>query len=242
MTNGILDDLRIATAAGMRDDELWALFEVGRKQAANYKQLMSYYHCAMMEIETKFKVLNQAFTLQHDRKPISTIKTRIKSPRSIVEKMQRNNLPLTLEDLQRSIHDVAGVRVVCSFPEDVYMLAEALLAQDDILLIEKKDYIAHPKENGYRSLHLIVAVPIFLTHEKRMMEVEIQLRTIAMDFWAELEHQLRYKKDVVFTDEMAKELSECAEISAALDNRMECLRREVFASITYEERESEVST
>jgi putative GTP pyrophosphokinase len=156
--------------------------------------------------------------------------------------MQRNNLPLTLEDLQRSIHDVAGVRVVCSFPEDVYMLAEALLAQDDILLIEKKDYIAHPKENGYRSLHLIVAVPIFLTHEKRMMEVEIQLRTIAMDFWAELEHQLRYKKDVVFTDEMAKELPECAEISAALDSRMECLRREVFASITYEERESEVST
>ena len=121
------------------------------------------------------------------------------------------------------------------------MLSEALLSQDDILLIEKKDYIAHPKENGYRSLHLIVAVPIFLTHEKRMMEVEIQLRTIAMDFWAELEHQLRYKKDVVFTDEMAKELSECAEISAALDNRMECLRREVFASITYEETESEVS-
>ena len=129
--------------------------------------------------------------------------------------------------LEENILDVAGVRVVCSFVEDVYLLADALLKQDDISLIEKKDYIANPKENGYRSLHLIVAVPIYLEHEKRVMPVEIQLRTIAMDFWASLEHQLRYKKDFDFTEDMAKELQDCADLSAHLDARMDSLRERV---------------
>ncbi|MBQ7338115.1 MAG: GTP pyrophosphokinase family protein [Clostridia bacterium] len=216
----------------LSDDEILALLESGSQKAAEFQQLMAYYHCAMMEIETKFKVLDHAFSLQHDRKPISAIKTRIKSLKSIWEKLQRRHNSITLHAMEENINDVAGVRVVCSFPEDVYLLADALLSQDDITLIEKKDYIAAPKPNGYRSLHLIVAVPIFLAHEKRMMKVEIQLRTIAMDFWAELEHQLRYKKDVVFTEEMAKELHDCAEISAALDHRMETLRRTVSGCIT----------
>ena len=132
--------------------------------------------------------------------------------------------------MEENIHDVAGVRVVCSFVDDVYLLADALLSQDDITLLEKKDYIANPKENGYRSLHLIVAVPIFLEHEKRVMQVEIQLRTIAMDFWASLEHQLRYKKDFDFTENMVQELQECAELSSQLDKRMDLLRQQVERS------------
>lgn len=227
----IQDDIGMhADMPGDDINEILKRFEQGANLAADYKQLMAYYHCAMLEIETKFKVLNHSFILQQDRNPISSIKTRIKSPTSVLEKLGRRHLPLTLRALEEDLNDVAGVRVVCSFPEDVYLLADALLSQDDITLIEKKDYIKEPKFNGYRSLHLIVAVPIFLTHEKRLMKVEIQLRTIAMDFWAELEHQLRYKKDVVFTEEMAKELSECARISADLDTRMETLRRTVFAT------------
>ena len=124
------------------------------------------------------------------------------------------------------MNDVAGIRVVCSFTEDVYTLADALLKQDDIILLQKKDYIANPKENGYRSLHLIVSVPIFLENEKRLMKVEIQLRTIAMDCWASLEHQLRYKKEIDFTKEMEQELSECARMSTELDARMDRLRKE----------------
>lgn len=189
-----------------------------------YINLMSYYRCAIMEIETKFNVLNEEFSLQFDRNPISSIKSRLKKPRSIQEKLKRKNLPLSVEAIEENLNDVAGVRVVCSFLEDVYLLADALLKQDDITLIEKKDYIANPKPNGYRSLHLIVSVPIFLANEKRMMRVEIQLRTIAMDFWASLEHQLRYKKDTEFTEAMMQELYQCAKISAELDNRMDALR------------------
>ena len=190
-----------------------------------YVRLMAYYRCAMMEIETKFNVLNEEFSLQHDRNPISSIKTRLKSMTSIQEKLERRGLPMSLSSIEENLNDIAGVRVICSFPEDVQTLADALLKQDDIRLIERKDYIAHPKANGYRSLHLIVSVPIFLENEKRIMKVEIQLRTIAMDFWASLEHQLRYKKDFEFTEAMAAELSECARLSAELDARMDALRQ-----------------
>ena len=132
---------------------------------------------------------------------------------------------MTAEAVEQNIYDVAGLRVICSFPEDVYILADALLSQDDITLIQKKDYIKNPKPNGYRSLHLIVEVPIFLAKEKKKMKVEIQLRTIAMDCWASLEHQLRYKKDLEFTEEMAQELATCASLSAELDKRMDALRQ-----------------
>ncbi|MBQ3498163.1 MAG: GTP pyrophosphokinase family protein [Clostridia bacterium] len=198
-----------------------------QERMKDFDLLMSYYRCAMMEIETKFKVLNEEFSLEHDRNPISSIKTRIKSFDSITEKLERKGLPFEVDSVEKYINDVAGIRVICTFPEDVYLLADALLKQDDIMLIRKKDYIAEPKENGYRSLHLIVAVPIYLAHEKRLMKVEIQLRTLAMDFWASLEHQLRYKKDFEFTQEMADELKLCAEQSAALDLRMEALRKQV---------------
>ena len=190
-----------------------------------FHKLMAYYRCAMMEIETKLNVLNEEFSLRYDRNPINSTKTRLKRMTSIKDKLDRRSLPFDLNSIEENLNDVAGVRVVCSFLEDVYMIADALLKQDDITLIRKKDYIKEPKENGYRSLHLIVTVPIFLAHEKRLMKVEIQLRTIAMDFWASLEHQLHYKKDIEFTNEMARELKYCAELSAQLDDRMDSLRQ-----------------
>ena len=200
------------------------LIDLAKEHMIKFQKLMAYYRCAMMEIETKLNVLNEEFSLQFDRNPINSIKSRIKSPYSIQEKLKRNNLPVTIENIEDFLNDIAGVRVICSFSDDVYMIADSLLKQDDITLITKKDYIENPKENGYRSLHLIVEVPIFLAQEKRYMKVEIQLRTIAMDFWASLEHQLKYKKETAFTEEMAKELKSCAEKSAELDIRMNALR------------------
>ena len=201
------------------------IFDKAKERTKDYITLMSYYKCALMEVETKLNVLNEEFSLQHERNPISSIKSRIKTPSAIKEKLERRGFPSSLESIEENITDVAGLRVCCSFVEDVYMIAEALLKQDDITLIIKKDYIKNPKENGYRSLHLIVAVPIYLSSEKRMMKVEIQLRTIAMDFWASVEHQLRYKKDYEFTKGMASELLSCAKISADLDERMGRLKQ-----------------
>lgn len=192
----------------------------------NARELMAFYECALMEIETKFKVLNAQFSLQRKYNPIETIKTRVKSPESIIEKMQRRNLPQSLEVVEQQMFDIAGCRVICPFISDIYLLADCLLKQDDIQLIEKKDYIKNPKKNGYRSLHLIVEIPIFLQNEKKMMKVEIQLRTIAMDFWASLEHRMRYKKDISeeTARKIADELKKCAEDSAELDVRMERIK------------------
>ncbi len=194
-------------------------------------RLFTNYRCAAMEVETKFRVLNERFSMQYDGNPIESIKTRIKSFDSIIRKLERRNNPMTLESIEENIYDIAGVRVICSFVDDIYMLADCLLSQDDITLIEKKDYIKNPKESGYRSLHLIVQVPVFLETEKKMMYVEVQLRTIAMDFWASLEHKLRYKKDMsaLDADVIAAELQECADISSQLDERMQEIRNEIFA-------------
>ncbi len=194
----------------------------------NFNKMMSYYKCAMMEIETKFNVLNEEYSLRYDRNPINGMKSRLKSLMSMKDKLEKKKLPITIESAEKNLNDIAGIRVICSFSNDVYALADALLKQDDIFLVEKKDYIKNPKPNGYRSLHLIVEVPIFLSKEKRNMKVEIQLRTIAMDFWASLEHQLRYKKDFEFTENMAQELFNCATLSAELDERMNHLREQTF--------------
>ena len=194
-----------------------------------FKRLMAYYKCAIMEVETKFKVLNQEFSLEYDRNPIETIKTRLKSPYSIVKKLAKKDVPLTVESIEKNLNDIAGVRVICSFPEDIYVLADCLLQQDDIKLIEVKDYIKNPNPNGYRSLHLIVEIPIFLKDEKKNMRVEVQLRTIAMDFWASLEHKLSYKKDIPQDEEelLRRELLDCAQISADLDLRMEKIKNRI---------------
>lgn len=186
------------------------------------KRIMTYYQCALLEVETKFKVLNQQFSLEQEHNPIETIKTRLKSVESIMEKLQRKNLPLEVGVVEEYIYDVAGIRIICPFINDIYCLADCLLQQDDVRLIEKKDYIKNPKPNGYRSLHLIVETPIFLQDEKKMMKVEVQLRTIAMDFWASLEHRMRYKKNLSpeLSDMLSEELKDCAEQSAVLDERM----------------------
>ncbi|MCH5252822.1 MAG: GTP pyrophosphokinase family protein [Lachnospiraceae bacterium] len=203
----------------MSNDKVERFLEEG----AAFRTLMAYYRCAIMEVETKFNVLNTEFSLRYDRNPIETIKSRLKSAESIIEKLHRKNIPFSAESIEKNLSDIAGIRVVCAFPEDIYMLSECLLEQDDITLVEKKDYIANPKPNGYRSLHLIVETPIFLHNQKRIMKVEVQLRTIAMDFWASLEHRLYYKKGHEDVD-LRKELKECAEISAALDLRMQGIR------------------
>ena len=195
--------------------------------AAPYKELMAYYRCAMMEVETKFRVLNEELSLEYDRNPIETIKTRLKSVDSIADKLSRQNLAMTVDNIEKNMHDVAGVRVICGFPSDIYTLSEAFLNQDDITLIERKDYMANPKPNGYRSLHLIVEIPIYLHDEKKPMKVEVQFRTISMDWWASLEHKIRYKKDVKVPKDIADELRECAEAAAILDNRMEQIQKKI---------------
>ena len=216
-----------------KQDPLKTLFaddfiDLAKQRTVEFTRLMAYYRCAIMEIETKLNVLDEEFSLSHDRNPISSIKSRLKNPLSIKEKMERKNLPMTIEAIEKNLYDIAGIRVICSFVDDVYLMADALLKQDDITLIEIKDYIENPKPNGYRSLHLIIEVPIFLAHDKRIMKVEVQLRTIAMDFWATLEHQLHYKKSFAFNEEMSRELFDCAELSAELDGRMDKLRDSVL--------------
>ena len=197
------------------------------QRSEGFIRLMTYYRCAMMEIETKFKVLNEHYSLEFDRNPIQTVKTRLKSPISIRKKLSRLGAQMTVSDIEHVLHDVAGVRVVCSFVEDVYSLADALLSQDDVTLVEKKDYIQKPKANGYRSLHLIVSIPIFLSNEKREMRVEIQLRTIAMDIWASLEHQMNYKSETQVPEALSAALCECAELAAGLDEKMNAIHKSI---------------
>lgn len=191
---------------------------------APYRELMSYYRCVMMEVSTKFNVLDEELSLQYDRNPIEAIKTRLKSPESIMDKLSRRGLPFSAESIEQNLNDIAGVRVICAYISDIYMLRDALLRQDDIVLVQEKDYIKNPKPNGYRSLHLIVETPIFLHDQKKQMRVEVQFRTMAMDWWASVEHKLRYKKPAA-PEEVNSELKECAEISADLDKRLEKLRQ-----------------
>ncbi|MCQ2450124.1 MAG: GTP pyrophosphokinase family protein [Clostridia bacterium] len=196
-----------------------------------FKELMAYYRCAMMEIETKFRVLSEELSIQYDHNPIETIKTRLKSPESIFDKLTRKNLPLTAQGIEENLNDIAGIRVICSFPSDIYRLADSFLKQDDVFLLERKDYIKNPKENGYRSLHLIVETPIFLHDCKKMMKAEVQFRTISMDWWASTEHKIRYKKDIAEDGSIDRELVECARLAAELDSRMEDIQRAVQSNL-----------
>lgn len=200
-----------------------------KKNTEPMNTLFAYYRCAIMEVETKFKVLNEQFSLAYDRNPIEGIKSRIKSMESLAKKIRDKKIPLNMKSIEENINDIAGIRVICSFPEDIYMLADCLLRQDDITLIQRKDYIKNPKPGGYRSLHLIVSVPIFLQNETKNMKVEVQLRTIAMDFWASLEHKVRYKKNIPeeAADKLSKELLACATESAQLDQRMQAIRNRI---------------
>lgn len=217
--------------------------EFVQKNKKPFDTLMSYYQCAIMEVETKFKVLSEEYSLEYDRNPIENIKSRVKSFDSLLKKIRRKNIPLTMTSIEENIQDIAGVRVICSFPDDIYRLADCLLSQDDIILLEKKDYIKNPKPSGYRSLHLIIQTPIFLQEGKRMVTVEVQLRTIAMDFWASLEHKLRYKKNISEEQSafLAEEMSQCAEISASLDERMQKVK-DMLIQLEEESKEPEKPT
>ena len=199
-----------------------------QKNKKPFELLMSYYQCAIMEIETKFRVLNQEYSLSYDQNPIEGIKTRVKSYESIMRKIRVKDIPVTLESIEENIRDIAGVRVICSFPSDIYKLADSFLKQDDITLIERKDYIQHPKESGYRSLHLIVQVPIFLQDTKKLVYVEVQFRTIAMDFWASLEHKIYYKFEGQAPEYISRELKECADMVSALDDKMLSLNEAIL--------------
>lgn len=199
------------------------------EQASGFMELMMQYRCALMEVETKLNVLNAEFTMKNNRNPFESIKSRIKTPKSILEKLRRKGFEISVKGIEENLADVAGIRVICSFPDDIYATAKMLTDQDDIRVIQVKDYIINPKPNGYRSLHLILEVPIFLSNEKKNMKVEVQFRTIAMDFWASLEHKLKYKKNIENAEEISKELQRCAEASSQLDLRMQALRDRIEA-------------
>lgn len=192
-----------------------------------YKELMMMYSCAMKEVKTKFDVLNTEFNVRYRRNPISSMSTRLKRTSSIAEKLIKLNHRFNMSNIEKYVNDVAGVRVVCAYIDDIYRIAEALLQQDDIILVEKKDYIANPKENGYRSLHLIVKVPVFFAEQTKEMKVEVQIRTIAMDFWASLEHQLKYKQNIPDEENIIAQLKKCAEVSNATDEKMLDIRKQI---------------
>ena len=188
------------------------------------------YNCAIREVRTKLEVLNDELSIRNSRNPIEFIESRIKRPLSIVDKLKRYGEPVNVESIERSLNDVAGIRVICPFIDDIYSVADMLLSQDDITLIKKKDYIENPKPNGYRSLHLILEVPVFFSNQKKPMRVEVQIRTIAMDFWSSVDHQLKYKHDVPNADELSAQLKECADIISQTDMRMLAIKNQLYSS------------
>ena len=201
-----------------------------QEQIKPVRELMAYYQCAMMEVETKFKVLSQELSLEYDRNPIETIKTRLKSMDSITDKLLDRGFSLTLENIEQQLNDVAGIRVVCAFIDDIYTIADLITRQDDITVIQVKDYIKNPKPNGYRSYHMIIEIPVFFSDSKKPIRVEVQIRTIAMDFWASLDHQLKYKKSFVdLNGEISGELKQCADVIAQTDNKMLEIRKRIEA-------------
>ncbi len=197
------------------------------EHAHKFEEMMMMYQCAIQEVTTKLEILSREMSVRNNRNPIETIKFRIKKPKSIAEKLVRKGLPVTLESVSENLTDVAGVRVICSFIEDIYTIAKMLTNQDDIHLLEVKDYIKNPKENGYRSFHMIIEIPVFFSDEKRHMKVEVQIRTMAMDFWASLEHQVKYKRDIANAEEMSARLKKCADLIASTDAEMQDIAHEI---------------
>jgi len=193
------------------------------EQFYGFIQLNHLYDSAIKMIETKLDIIDSEFQSTFQRNPIHSVSSRLKSPESITNKLIKKNIPITAESIISNLHDIAGVRVICHYIDDIYAVADILTSHDDITLIKKKDYIANPKGNGYRSLHLIVSVPVYLSTGKKVVPVEIQIRTIAMDFWASLEHQLHYKTDKDVSEELSAELTRCAETIHDTDMRMQAV-------------------
>lgn len=210
------------------------------EQAEQIQGLLLYYSYAIKEVRTKLEILNEELAFKTKRNPIESIESRVKKPASIIEKLRRRNFPVSVESVFENLHDVAGVRVICSFIDDIYDVAEMFLSQDDITLIEKKDYIQNPKSNGYRSLHLIIEVPVFLSDRTLNMKVEVQIRTMAMDFWASLEHKIYYKFEGNAPDYISRDLRECSGIVSMLDAKMLQLNEAILeAKAAQEEQEGD---
>lgn len=201
------------------------------EREARFNQIMMMYSCGIREVTTKLEILNDDLKARYQRNPIHSIKSRIKSPVSIAKKLKKKGNPVCVESIRDNLNDVAGVRVICSFIDDIYTITEMLTSQTDITLVKLKDYIEHPKPNGYRSLHLIIEVPVFFADRMRPMKVEVQIRTIAMDYWASLDHQLRYKKDDLdewVRVEMEKRLRRCADVISETDMEMLDIRKNIY--------------
>lgn len=200
------------------------------QQAYQFQEAMMMYTCAIREVKTKLEVLNDELSVRNSRNPIEMVKSRVKKPTSIVEKLQRKGLSVSFDSMIDHLDDVAGIRVICSFLDDIYEVADMLARQDDVHIVTIKDYIRKPKPNGYRSYHMIVEIPVFFSDQKKWMRVEVQIRTIAMDFWASLDHQLKYKKEVGdYSEEISGELKECADVIAQTDERMLKIRKKIEA-------------
>ena len=203
-----------------------------------FAHLMMQYRCALREVQTKLEVLNTELSMDHDRNPFESISCRIKKPISIIGKLKKMGLDISIENIEHHLHDVAGIRVICTFQKDIYILAEKLCEQDDIKLLARKDYIKNPKPNGYRSLHLIVEIPVFFAEGKKYMQVEVQFRTIAMDFWASVEHKIYYKKEIDHnTTQFTEKLRRCAENINAIAIELENISREIEAQEEQEQPE-----
>lgn len=196
-------------------------------EAARFREMMMMYMCAIREVKTKLEVLNDDLAIKNQRNPIQMIKSRVKKPASIVEKLKRRGHPVSVNSIVEHLDDVAGVRVICSFVDDIYTIAQMLARQDDVNVLMVKDYIRSPKVNGYRSYHMIIEIPVFFSDRKQKIRVEVQIRTIAMDFWASLDHQMKYKKNLDDSGEISEELKECAEVIAQTDMRMLNIRRKI---------------
>lgn len=198
-----------------------------RNKTMEATKFMLAYKFALDEVGTKISILQEEFRLIHEYNPIEHVSKRIKSPASILKKIEKKKVPLRIEDIEASIRDIAGVRITCSFEEDIYRVSEMLQAQRDLEVVEIKDYIKQPKGNGYRSLHLIVKIPIFLSDREKFVPVEIQIRTIAMDFWASLEHKIYYKYNKDIPEHIRNGLREAAEQVNMLDEKMAKLNKEI---------------
>lgn len=191
------------------------------KMAFEFQQIMMVYESAIKQIETKLDILNKENKVSGRRNPIETVKSRIKTPQSIASKLEKKHLPVNFDSMIENLHDIAGVRVICPYISDIYSVRDMLLKQPDITLLEEKDYIKNPKDSGYRSLHLVIEVPVYLSESTHQVKVEVQLRTIAMDFWASLEHELHYKTNTRVPESVRRELFRVAETIAMTDREME---------------------
>lgn len=199
------------------------------KLALQFQKIMMIYESAIKQLETKLDILNKEAKVNHTRNPIETVKSRIKSPDSISHKLEKKGLPVSFDSMMNNLNDIAGVRVICPYISDIYTIRDILLKQPDIKLVLENDYIENPKESGYRSLHLVVEVPVYLAQTTHNVKVEIQLRTIAMDFWASLEHELHYKNKATVPDSIRRELFRVAETIAMTDREMEEIAIELQA-------------